>query len=132
MAMCVSARNMRVSVVDGSDCSLLRFVSENYVDGREAYDFCRLLMLPLSNHTSAYCVSSMTVTVAYAYISDTGTLKIGDNVMYHGEPVAHTLLSERVDQRRHGDHIRGQGDGALAGDQSRENGIGWRTFIILV
>jgi hypothetical protein len=92
--VCVSGSNIYVSVAEYTEvsgasahwCSIMRFLSGNYLDDGEAYE-SKIDLLPLTNETSAYSSSKITVTAVHAYISNSAALLVNGMEVYTGPPV---------------------------------------------
>jgi hypothetical protein len=84
--VCTCADQVFASVRGASGTKLMKFLSGNYGDDGNVYE-SKVVMLPISDPKSSYSGERMTVTTVHAYISNTSCLKIGNNIVYSGEPV---------------------------------------------
>jgi hypothetical protein len=85
--VCLCSDHVFVTVVrdDGSLC-VMKFLSGTFVDDWSTYE-SRITLLPMSNETSSYGDQSMTLTKVNVYVSHTSFLKVGNDILYAGEPV---------------------------------------------
>jgi hypothetical protein len=85
--VCVCGDQVFVSVVkDDGTLDVMKFLGGNFVDGGSTYE-SRVELLPISDETSSHVDESMAVTQVNVYISDTSFLKVGNEIIYSGEPV---------------------------------------------
>jgi hypothetical protein len=84
--VCVAHGIVYVVGEEGDDAVVFRFLSGHYLDGGVPY-LSRITTLPISNETSSYSELGITDVSVYVYVSGSGVVQIGDEVVYRGLPV---------------------------------------------
>jgi hypothetical protein len=89
--VCVVGDGVFVGVVDGTTIRVMRFDDATFTDDGHHYE-SSIGLLPLTDGNSSYRWGDVAVTAVYAHISNTSSLKIGDDVVYKGAPATKGLI----------------------------------------